>query len=454
MVDRSDRGRRAAARDARASRSASARPWRWAASTSTVAAGRGARAARRERRRQEHADEGARRARIAPDAGEMWLDGAPYAPGATRWTRARAGRGDDLPGAVAGAAPDGRRRTSCSGVEPTRGRPSSTGREMRARARREALAQLDQPDIAPSARRHAVRRRAAARRDRARARRRLPRAGAGRADQQPDAGRRRARCSTLIERLREQGHAIVYITHFIEEVQARGRPLHRAARRPRRVGGGAIGGDDATHRDRRADGRPRAWSELYPRIARDAGRAGARGRRISAGDAQAAARQLQRCTAARCSASRAWSARAAPSCCARCSGWTRSRRGPVQLARLSRAGDARPSAGAGHGAGQRGPQGRGAGARALSIADNLTLSKPARALGAGRRRSRSRPRALDRRGSAMRCRGPEQPVGDLSGGNQQKVAIARLLHHDVDVLLLDEPTRGIDVGSQGGDLPR
>jgi ribose transport system ATP-binding protein len=49
---------------------------------------------------------------------------------------------------------------------------------------------------------------------------------------------------------------------------------------------------------------------------------------------------------------------------------------------------------------------------------------------------------------SVRCRDGQQTINDLSGGNQQKVAIARLLHHDVDVLLLDEPTRGIDVGSK------
>jgi ribose transport system ATP-binding protein len=48
----------------------------------------------------------------------------------------------------------------------------------------------------------------------------------------------------------------------------------------------------------------------------------------------------------------------------------------------------------------------------------------------------------------IKCTGPDQAASELSGGNQQKIAIARLLHHDVDVLVLDEPTRGVDVGSK------
>ncbi|MBN1653438.1 MAG: sugar ABC transporter ATP-binding protein [Deltaproteobacteria bacterium] len=86
----------------------------------------------------------------------------------------------------------------------------------------------------------------------------------------------------------------------------------------------------------------------------------------------------------------------------------------------------------------------------LSVAVNLTLSRlsPYATHGwVNVRKQRSIARDwIDR--LAIRCLDPRQKAGDLSGGNQQKVALARLLYHDVDILLLDEPTRGIDVGSK------
>ncbi|HEX6011776.1 MAG TPA: ATP-binding cassette domain-containing protein, partial [Geminicoccaceae bacterium] len=48
----------------------------------------------------------------------------------------------------------------------------------------------------------------------------------------------------------------------------------------------------------------------------------------------------------------------------------------------------------------------------------------------------------------VRCTGPEQPAGRLSGGNQQKVVLGKWLATAPRVLLLDEPTRGIDVGAK------
>ncbi len=86
----------------------------------------------------------------------------------------------------------------------------------------------------------------------------------------------------------------------------------------------------------------------------------------------------------------------------------------------------------------------------LSVADNVTLSK-LHAFGPfgtllPARQEKAAKTWIDR--LQIKSQGPRQAVASLSGGNQQKVAIARLLHHDVDVLLLDEPTRGIDVGSK------
>ncbi len=49
---------------------------------------------------------------------------------------------------------------------------------------------------------------------------------------------------------------------------------------------------------------------------------------------------------------------------------------------------------------------------------------------------------------AIRCDGPQQLVEQLSGGNQQKTLIARWLHCGSRILLLDEPTRGVDVGTK------
>ncbi len=48
----------------------------------------------------------------------------------------------------------------------------------------------------------------------------------------------------------------------------------------------------------------------------------------------------------------------------------------------------------------------------------------------------------------IKCSGPKQRVGNLSGGNAQKVIFARVIHSDCPVLILDHPTRGVDVGSK------
>jgi ABC-type sugar transport system ATPase subunit len=66
---------------------------------------------------------------------------------------------------------------------------------------------------------------------------------------------------------------------------------------------------------------------------------------------------------------------------------------------------------------------------------------------ARRRAETARTRALADQ-VRLRYRGPDQPVGDLSGGNQQKVLLARAIAGNPRLLLLEEPTRGVDVGAR------
>ena len=86
----------------------------------------------------------------------------------------------------------------------------------------------------------------------------------------------------------------------------------------------------------------------------------------------------------------------------------------------------------------------------MSVADNLTLTGFSSCatrgwLNLARQRTQARKWIRD---LGIRATGPDEPVRTLSGGNQQKVAVGRLLVQDADVLLLDEPTRGVDIGSK------
>ena len=85
-----------------------------------------------------------------------------------------------------------------------------------------------------------------------------------------------------------------------------------------------------------------------------------------------------------------------------------------------------------------------------SIADNVTVTRFDSCSRWGWLDLSSQRRQAEKLVNALKikARGAQQEVGSLSGGNQQKVVVARLLHQDADILLLDEPTRGIDIGSK------
>src|SRR5690606_10460526 len=84
------------------------------------------------------------------------------------------------------------------------------------------------------------------------------------------------------------------------------------------------------------------------------------------------------------------------------------------------------------------------------VGDNLALSRLTlgRALGLlDAERLESDNRGLCDR-LRIKCRGLDSPAASLSGGNQQKVVLGKALSTEPQVVLLDEPTRGIDVGAK------
>ncbi|MCA9169110.1 MAG: sugar ABC transporter ATP-binding protein [Planctomycetales bacterium] len=252
-----------------------------------------------------------------------------------------------------------------------------------------------------------------------------------------------ARLFALIHRLREKGLGIVYISHFLEEI----RQLcddYTVLRDGRTVGSGKVA--DTTNDDIVRMMVGRQVNDLYPRTARAPGETLLRvtevaGLRMPRNASLELRRGEVLGIAGLIGSGRTELMRAIFGLDPVASGKVRVAHGLTST----------PHNNWQHGVGMVSEDRKNEGlALGQSIAENLTLPRldglgPGRLVFPGRQQ-----RVSDWwvQQLQVRCRDSAQKVGDLSGGNQQKVAVARLLHADVDCLLLDEPTRGIDVGSK------
>jgi ribose transport system ATP-binding protein len=248
----------------------------------------------------------------------------------------------------------------------------------------------------------------------------------------------------LVRRLRDNGLAIVYISHFLEEVQAIS-DRFTVLRDGETVGTGVTAETDTDQMISMMVGRE--VKDLYPRSDRATGDVVLETNDLSGLEKpKSASLELRRGevlgVAGLVGAGRTELVRTI-------FGLDRVTAGTVKVMNYS--GVAEPARRWAQGAGMVSEDRKTEGlAVSLSLADNITLPKldglgPWRFVMPSRQAQAAQP-WIDK--ISIKCTSPTQPVQALSGGNQQKVAIARLLHADVDVLLLDEPTRGIDVGSK------
>ena len=248
------------------------------------------------------------------------------------------------------------------------------------------------------------------------------------------------RLFTVLQRLKAQGRAIVYISHFIEEV-LRIADRFVVLRDGRNAGEGATA--TATHDDIVKMMVGAAADHVFPRSSRRPGDAILTIDGLEPGGASFTLRRGEILGIAGLMGS------GRTRLLRTLFGLAPVRRGQVRLGVYSGAGTPAERWRQGMGLVSEDRTHEGVSLQ-MSIADNLTLTN---LTGFGRagivRPSRQHAAArawIDR--VDIKCASDAQAIGELSGGNQQKVALARLLHHDVDVFVLDEPTRGIDVGSK------